>query len=296
MKCEEDFWIDSVPDGHWWKVVQSSRKDLKGERKSATCLGSFICNNPQYSKYKTVKVKNIIDFKHGSQGSYTCKTCGYYVAREHCGALKAVEYDEESGYITIYHADKNICNVKPEKVNQLKFAHKELLNCDLCKTLWELKHDLIGYYLNEGHVDKAYEVAQKMDDDTIIEKSLICNVKPEKVNQLKFAHKELLNHDLCKTPREFKYDLIGYYLNEGDVDKAYEVAQKIDDDTVIEILRHIGKSSGRNSSKERQIHSFYNIKQSKETTDKQDPFLNSTAGTSMRNQALCSRHHPNVLN
>ena len=21
IKCEEDFWIDSVPDGHWWKVV-----------------------------------------------------------------------------------------------------------------------------------------------------------------------------------------------------------------------------------------------------------------------------------
>ena len=31
-------------------------------------------------------------------------------------------------------------------------------------------YDLIGYYLNEGDVDKAYEVTQKMDDDTIIEK------------------------------------------------------------------------------------------------------------------------------
>ena len=30
MKCEEDFWIDSVSDGCWWKVVQSSRKDLQG--------------------------------------------------------------------------------------------------------------------------------------------------------------------------------------------------------------------------------------------------------------------------
>ena len=30
MKCE-DFCNDSVSDGHWWKVVQSSRKDLEGE-------------------------------------------------------------------------------------------------------------------------------------------------------------------------------------------------------------------------------------------------------------------------
>ena len=33
----------------------------------------------------------------------------------------------------------------------------------------KLKYDLIGYYLNGGDVDKAYEVAQKMDDDSIIE-------------------------------------------------------------------------------------------------------------------------------
>ena len=31
----------------------------------------------------------------------------------------------------------------PEKVNQLKFACKELLICDLCKTLSKLKYDLI---------------------------------------------------------------------------------------------------------------------------------------------------------
>ena len=67
-----------------------------------------------------------------------------------------------------------------------------------------------------------------------------------------------------------KYDLIGYLI---DVDKTYEVAQKMDDDTIIEKLRHIGKSGGRNDSKERQIDSFHNIKELKETTDKRDPFL-----------------------
>ena len=117
--------------------------------------------------------------------------------------MKAVEYDEGSGCITIYHTGTHICNVKPEKVNQLKFA---------CK--------------------------------------------------------ELLNHDLCKTPRELKYDQIGYYLKEGDVDKVYEVAQKMDDDSLIEKLRHIGKSGGRNDSKERQIDSFHHIKELRETTEK----------------------------
>ena len=169
MKCE-DFWIDNVPDGCWWKVVQSSRKDLQGERKFTTCMGSYICNNPECPKYTTEKVKNFIDFKCGPKGSYTCKICGYYVAREYCGALKAVEYEESSGYITIYHTGTHKCHIKPDKSNQLKVACRELLNRDLHKTPRELKYNLIGYYLNEGEIDKAYEVAQKMDDESIIEK------------------------------------------------------------------------------------------------------------------------------
>ena len=63
MKCEEDFWIDSVSDGCWWKVVQSSREGLEGERKFATYMGSYICNNPVCPKYTTEKVKNLIDSK-----------------------------------------------------------------------------------------------------------------------------------------------------------------------------------------------------------------------------------------
>ena len=99
---------------------------------------------------------------------------------------------------------------------------------------------------------------------------------------------------MCKTPRELKYDLIGYYLNEGDVDKAYEVAQKMDDDSIIEKLRHIGKSGGRNDSKERQMDSFQYIKELKETTDKKDHFnfTNSTAETSMESQVLYLRLLP----
>ena len=49
MKHEEDFWIESVPDGCWWKVVHSSRKDLK-VKECCNMFGIFICNNPQCQK------------------------------------------------------------------------------------------------------------------------------------------------------------------------------------------------------------------------------------------------------
>ena len=42
--------------------------------------------------------------------------------------------------------------------------------------------------------------------------------------------------------------------------------------TIIEKLRHLRKSGGRNDSKERQIDSFQHIKELKESTDKKDCF------------------------
>ena len=55
------------------------------------------------------------------------------LAREYCGALKAVEYEESSGHITIYHTGTHKCHIKPKMSNQLKFACRELLNRDFAQ-------------------------------------------------------------------------------------------------------------------------------------------------------------------
>ena len=67
VSCNEDFWIDCAKDGRWWRTVQSSHKDLKGERKFLTCTSSFVCNNPTCSKLTSEGVKNCIDFKKERQ-------------------------------------------------------------------------------------------------------------------------------------------------------------------------------------------------------------------------------------
>ena len=46
----------------------------------------------------------------------------------------------------------------------------------------------------------------------------------------------------------------------------------MDDESIIEKLRHLGKSGGRNDSKDRQIDSFHHIKELKKTTDKWNHF------------------------
>ena len=52
-------------DGRWWHTVESKQKGftdvMKGERKFATCHGSYICKNDECTKWLTENVQNIID-------------------------------------------------------------------------------------------------------------------------------------------------------------------------------------------------------------------------------------------
>ena len=72
-------------------------------------------------------MKNLIDFKKERHNGYTCKCYGYYVKKQYCGALKVMEYDQATNYVTVY----------------------------LQKTPKELKIDLICYQLAQGEIDRG---------------------------------------------------------------------------------------------------------------------------------------------
>ena len=97
-------------------------------------------------------------------------------------------------------------------------------------------------------------------------------MKPDRKSQLEYAQEQAPNRDLWKSPRELKINLIGYYLAQGDIEKAKEVAEKMDDYRVIEKLRYIGKDGGQRLVREDEVDPFKNIKSLKDTTDKNDIF------------------------
>ena len=68
------------------------------------------------------------------------------------------------------HQGRHKCQLKPDRKSQLEYAQEQTLNIDLRKSPMELKIDLIGYYLAPGDIEKAKEVAEKMDDYRVIEK------------------------------------------------------------------------------------------------------------------------------
>ena len=47
---------------------------------------------------------------------------------------------------------------------------------------------------------------------------------------------------LRKTPEELKIYLIGYQLAQGEVEKVWEIAEKMDDNSIIEKLHYLRKS------------------------------------------------------
>ena len=174
MKSDADFWINDTHDGRWWHTVESKRKGftdvMKGKRKFATCHGSYICKNDECTKWLTENVQNRIDFRQEKGGGYTCKSCGYYIEREYCGALKAMEFEFSSQIVMVMHQGTHRCQLKSDHNCQMEYAQEETLNRDLRKSPRELKIDLIGYYLAQGVIEKAKEVAEKMDDYRVIEK------------------------------------------------------------------------------------------------------------------------------
>ena len=163
MKLDADFWINDTHDGQWWHTVKSEHKAftdvMKGEQRFATCHGSYICNNNECTKWLIDKVRNRIDFRQAKGEGYACKSCGYYVEREHCRALKAVEFKYSSQTVTVMHQGRHKRQLKPDCKSQLEYAQEQTLSRDLRKSPRELKIDLLGYYLAQGDIEKAKEVA-----------------------------------------------------------------------------------------------------------------------------------------
>ena len=113
IKCTERNYIDKYQDGHWFTLRNSSRNDLNGNRSTGKCQGSYICKNPERSKLQCADTVNTIDFKHEGEGLRTCGSCGQLVKRTYCGAIKVIEYNKSTGYLTYWHQGFHICTLKP---------------------------------------------------------------------------------------------------------------------------------------------------------------------------------------
>ena len=69
-----------------------------------------------------------------------------------------------------------------------------------------------------------------------------------------------------------KIDLIGYYLATGQIEKAWETAELMDDSSILEKLCYTEKVPGLDHIREQDIDAYKNTGKLKATIDQKDPF------------------------
>ena len=92
--------------------------------------------------FQVHNVANEADFARGMlEGSYQCSKCFQYSERQWCGALRASEWDRETGIMTIWHQGKHICLMKKPSIEKddvakmiTMFKHIMQLNSYATKT------------------------------------------------------------------------------------------------------------------------------------------------------------------
>ena len=123
----------------------------------------------------------------------------------------------------------------------------------------------------------GYKRAVELDMDTGLmtlwhDGTHTCKTKPNKELKTHYAKDNILDVNLQATPKEMKIDLIGYYLGTGQIEKAWETAELVDDSYILEKVCYTGKIPGQDHIREQDIDAYRNIGKLKATTDQKDLF------------------------
>ena len=168
VKCKESDYIDTYQDGRWFSLNNSSNNRLNGFRKTGKCLGSLICARATCTKITSEGVVNTIDFKREGEGVFSCGSCGYPVKRTYCGAIKRVEYNKDTGYLTYWHQGPHICTLKLNVRKRRKAIDRMPLPLTGSSKPQEYMKACMLHYVDEDNYDDAFEIPEALSEQDVI--------------------------------------------------------------------------------------------------------------------------------
>ena len=132
-------WKAKVKDGHYWHTNWSGWQKLDGIRRLCKCHGSLACTNKKCPTFQIHRTPYRCSFKLIGDVTYKCKRCGHIVGREWCGAKRAIEYNNSTNILTVWHQDKHICTLKCQSESKeekeariyLKLSWKSSQDCQM---------------------------------------------------------------------------------------------------------------------------------------------------------------------
>ena len=184
MPIARDTFCEMYVDGRHFHLKHGSRKGLNGIRKVGPCKGSMICLYEDCTKLKSEGVINISDFQRLAKGLFTCKSCGFLARRIACEALKAVEYDNDTGLMTYKHQGKHSCRVKTN-VHKRRIAVEKLpLPISGATRPKKFMEDCFRYHFENRNIDEAFEICDDVSLADVKEKiRKMRNYKNKSVNK-----------------------------------------------------------------------------------------------------------------
>ena len=142
----------------------------------------------------------------------------------------------------------------------------KMVLCQLCE--YQVVHkycDAIKVY-DQNRLAKTMTVYHQGDH--------ICIPKPNRREKRNFILENMNVGALRKSSKEVQLDVLSQHLSCGDIDKAYEVVEMLDDKHLIEKMRYTGSLTDKmNRTSLSDIESFTNIIQFKTECDKRDTRL-----------------------
>ena len=99
-----------------------------------------------------------------------------------------------------------------------------------------------------------------------------CSPKPDRRVRERFAEENLLDRRIRNTPKEMRVDMVGYHVAMGDIEKAVEVAEMMDDKDLLEKIRYCAGDYGVHITSESDVESFRNIMKMKKSSDLKDKY------------------------
>ena len=90
------------------------------------------------------------------------------VRQTYCGAIKVIEFNKDTNYLTYWHQGFHICTLKPNVKVCRRSIDRMPLPLTAASTPQKYMKDCMLHYINEDDYDKAFEVPKALSEQDVI--------------------------------------------------------------------------------------------------------------------------------
>ena len=176
MKVSPGEWLKVTSDNQHFLIMTSSRKGFTGEIRIGTCMGSYVCNNPQCPFVRTSQnqAPNKVSWHilRGQRGVRICTICDHIGEREGCGCKKLIEYNPHLQEASVYYIGNHKCWPKVDTRTRSWDIRKKIQEGKLQGSAKEVAINQISSFIESGDMEGVAKECNTWVDRCTVEREL----------------------------------------------------------------------------------------------------------------------------